>query len=58
MSLLVVGMNHNSADEIVRERIVFDAGMLPDAYSDILDHPDITEAVIPRHATVARYIWT
>lgn len=46
MSLLVVGMNHNSADEIVRERIVFDAGMLPDAYSDILDHPDITEAVI------------
>lgn len=46
MSMLVLGLSHNSASEKVRERIAFPPDILVDACKELMDEPDVTEAVL------------
>ncbi len=46
MSLVVLGLNHRTAPIEVRERIVFDAGRLPQALASLAALPGLDEALI------------
>jgi glutamyl-tRNA reductase len=46
MSLLVLGLNHRTAPIEVRERIVFDAGRLPQALASLRALPGLAESLI------------
>ena len=46
MSLLTVGINHNTAPVEVRERLAFDADAIPDTLASLLELPGVKEAAV------------
>jgi glutamyl-tRNA reductase len=46
MSIVVIGLNHRTAPVEVRERVVFDAGRLPEALHNLCARPGVQEGLI------------
>src|SRR5690554_5678118 len=46
MSILTLGLNHNSAPLLIRERLVFPAERIKSALKDLIQLPQIGEAAI------------
>ncbi|UAA40185.1 glutamyl-tRNA reductase [Paraneptunicella aestuarii] len=46
MSLVVFGINHNTAPVSLREKVAFSPDSLVDALRTLQDHPDVSESVI------------